>query len=109
MRGTTYAAVPPPPSPPPLTNPSPPPFPSPPPDLTLNITYSPPPAPRQWDVLVPCNVTVYVSPPPPPFLILGVLEPLTFAIFVIFLSGVAAYFLRKRHLRLAHIASLAGL
>ena len=56
--------------------------------------------------MTPCNITAYVPPPAPPFLIFGFLDPLTFAVIMIFLLAVAGYYYRKRYLRLALIESM---
>ena len=65
---------------PPASPPCFPPFPPPlPPDLTLNLTYPPAPALRQWQILVPCNHTQPAPPGPDPLLLgfIDLYDPLT--------------------------------
>jgi hypothetical protein len=89
------------PPPPPLTAPSPPPPPPLPPDLTLNLTYPPAPALRQWQILVPCNHTD-PGPPGPDPLLLGIIDPndpLTIFTIVFIVCAVLFYYLRRWQLK----------
>jgi len=106
LNDTEASMVPPPPSPPPLSMPPAPSPPSPPPDVTLNITYSPPPAPRMWEVLVPCNITAYVPPPAAPLLIFGLLDPVMFVVVLLAVFGGVGYYFRRRHLKQKLLKSL---
>lgn len=89
------------PPPPPYSAPSPPPPPPLPPDLTLNLSYPPAPAMRQWQILVPCNHTAPAPPGPDPLLLgfIDLYDPLTVFAFVFTVCSVLFYYLRRWQLR----------
>ena len=83
-----------------VLRPEPPPPPPLPPDLTLNLSYPPAPAMRQWQILVPCNHAT--APPGPDPLLLGFIDlyhPLTVFAFVFTVCSVLFYYLRRWQLR----------